>query len=255
MAIVVRARQKTLRPVITLGVLIPLLGIVIWCAILCVLIPLRGLLGLYPAVAWLLAVATALVMALTIDFSYVFLAALLLRATSKRVGEFRGAHVYWLGPYTRPPGFKAFTIPPLRAIFVLGNPPERVLGHELRHIEQGKKIRCFRAIPVALVFIYYLGYPALWVTMAVSIGLLVLLPILLYVSWSLERDADIYGFKNAESYRKAYKTVLKKRPKSRLIRLLRWISTHPPPWVRASERYYDRRVSTIRLFLEDVFRR
>ncbi len=239
----------------SLGILTPLIfSIVIWCAVFCVLIPLRNLPGLHPTAAWLLAVAAALAMALAIPLGIAFLVALLLRARSKKVGELRGVPVYWLGPYTRPPGFRAFTLPPFKAIFVVGDPPERVLRHELRHIEQGKKITYLRAIPLGLVFIF-LGYPAPWVATAVSIGLLVFLFILPYISWTLERDADIHGFENAENYKRTYKAVLKKRPKSRLMRFLRWISTHPPWWVRASERYYDRRVSTLRLFLEDVFSR
>ena len=83
-----------------------------------------------------------------------------------------------------------------------------------------------------------------------------LLPMHILVAWITkieERDADLYGRRNAEEFIKTHKVG--ERPKSRLRRLLRWLfSTHPPPWVRASERYYDKGVSLWRLFAEDLRR-
>lgn len=69
------------------------------------------------------------------------------------------------------------------------------------------------------------------------------------------RGAYVYGFGSAENFRDEAQRLGGSiaRPASRLRRLETWLSTHPPLWVRTSERYYDRWVSTIRLFLGDVF--
>lgn len=73
-----------------------------------------------------------------------------------------------------------------------------------------------------------------------------------YKKLEMERDADIYGFGSAENFKKvAPKIDIDTNSlASRLKHLRGWLPTHPPPWVRASEEYYDRRKCLLRLFLK-----
>jgi hypothetical protein len=43
------------------------------------------------------------------------------------------------------------------------------------------------------------------------------------------------------------------RPKSGIERLKEWVlDSHPPDYVRAKEEYYEKKISLIKLFLEDL---
>lgn len=166
-----------------------------------------------------------------------------------------GAKVYRLrGMEDCPPDGYAVAFP--RRVVVWGsNITKEVVRHEIRHTKHWHLdiIKSVYIAAVLLPLVYSL--PTLSIhslILAVSVILLGVVPVLW--AWkAAERDADLYGFRNAQAFKKNVREV--HRPKSRLRRLLRWLfSTHPPPWVRASERYYDKRESLWRLFAEDLRR-
>lgn len=210
--------------------------------------------------------AVAAVAYLTAIYKLHALYAAALRKKAKKIGEVDGVPVYRLEGRR----LNAFVLPGARAVFIVGEPDVHVLRHELRHLEQGRifyyamsyfNVMLTTAVATFLMCKWgmpYLCYwqitPASWVTVAAGLASGICL---WYKKLEMERDADIYGFGSAENFKKVAQKmgIDTNKPASRLKRLRGWLSTHPPPWVRVSEEYYDGRKSLLRLFLKDVYSR
>ena len=265
-------KRRVLAKLLAATVLVAL-PIALWLYIktvcwLALLIPLAGDWALIAGAAVATAAYTLVIYKLLVALYYVVFLKVAYLKQGEKIGEFEGVPVYRVGG-KRP---DAFTVSGVRAIFVVGglNPGEYILRHEYRHLEQGNAFRMayiYLALYILAMAICHYAAPHLCykcggvyymaILQATLAAGVFAIPYLWYKKLEVERDADIYGFGSVENAREAAQRLGRDitRPASRLRRLRGWLSDHPPRWVRASERYYDRRVSTIRLFLEDVFGR
>jgi hypothetical protein len=122
-------------------------------------------------------------------------------------------------------------------IVIVGKEDFRILAHEEGHLHQP-------------YFIYYfLTISAL----AISYNILTI-PFLLIIYKAMflhyERAADLYAYYN---FNVKYSSD-QQRPKSKIDRIKAWLfDTHPPDYIRKEEKYYEKRNSLIKLFLEDLF--
>jgi hypothetical protein len=121
-------------------------------------------------------------------------------------------------------------------IFIYKRYDERVIAHEKAHLEQIN-------FPYLILLISSLGISASFTTMS-SLPVALSVICVLALSQHYERDADLraYGEKSLFPFSSA-------RPTSRLKRLIGWIDTHPPTWIRDSDEYYDKRNNLFSLFI------
>ncbi|WP_196489258.1 conjugal transfer protein [Sulfolobus acidocaldarius] len=121
-------------------------------------------------------------------------------------------------------------------VFLSNKIDEKILTHEEGHTKQFNYIYAFLIAVAALL----------------SISTLLAIPAILvgkFLLWKMERDADLYAY---TKYNIKYESVAE-RPKSKIDRIKAWVfDTHPPDWVREKEEYYEKKISLIKLFIQDL---
>jgi hypothetical protein len=122
-------------------------------------------------------------------------------------------------------------------VFLSNKISEEVLRHEEGHTKQFNYIYAFLiAVAALLPLSNFIAIPA------VLLGKFLL--------WKMERDADLYAY---IKYNVKYESEIE-RPDSRIERLKSWIfDSHPPDYIRKEEKYYQKKISLIKLLISDLF--
>ncbi|BDC18238.1 hypothetical protein [Acidianus sp. HS-5] len=123
-------------------------------------------------------------------------------------------------------------------IFVYKEYDERIIAHEKVHLEQIN-------FPYLIILISSLGISISFTTMnPIPVVLSVLYTIAL--SQHYERDADLRAYKGKSMF-----PFSSNRP-NRLRRIIGWLDTHPPTWIRDSDEYYNKENDLFYLFIRDI---
>jgi hypothetical protein len=121
-------------------------------------------------------------------------------------------------------------------VFLSDKINERILRHEEGHANQFNYIYAFLIFVAALL------------PLSIFIAILAV-PLGKFLLWKMERDADLYAY---TKYNIRFESDAE-RPKSRIERLKSWLfDSHPPDYIRKEEKYYEKKISLIKLFIQDL---